>query len=191
MIYCQQGHGVFGHLNLEDTDDVAHQNALKRRLACHLAQLIQVVLLNCRPPAPAQSRWTGVPAVARFCYGLFAWHRIFVPLFATLHPSAAKGKGKGKGRGRGRGRGRGTRDCGEVGGSDDDGAYPVAAADADVLTLVEQRISVPFIVYSRIKNHGSVTWVTLNWRRLFVLHRHLQQIQRCSNNKFNDGVDCL
>lgn len=162
MIYCEEGHGVFGHLNLEAADDVAYQNALKSRLACHLAQLIQVIFLNCRPPAPAQSRWTGVPAVARFCYGLYSWHRIFVPLFASLRPTSAKSKGKGKGKGRGRGRGRDARNCGEVGGSDDDGAYPVAAADADVLTLADRRrISVPFIVHSRIKNHGSVIYSTL------------------------------
>ena len=76
----------------------------------HISSLVKLIFLNSRPAPPAQSRWTGVPNVARWCYGLFAFHGLFSRLVSSLSPNSdAAGGGRGRG-GRGaRARGRGRQ----------------------------------------------------------------------------------
>lgn len=78
----------------------------RRSLVEHVSKLVKLILLNQRPAQPAQSRWTGVPCVARFAFGLFAFHGLLAKLIQSLPGGTKPGKGKG-GRGRGRGRGNG------------------------------------------------------------------------------------
>lgn len=73
------------------TDTSRYQSpAIRAALVKHISNLIRSVFLSQRPTTPAQSRWTGVPAVARFAYGLYAFHRLFSFLCKKLAP---RGKG--------------------------------------------------------------------------------------------------
>ena len=53
------------------------------RIASHLGRLIKQVFLNIRPCQPAQARWTGVPAVAIFCFGLWCFHGLLSLLLSA------------------------------------------------------------------------------------------------------------
>ena len=134
---------VAGHDNWADSTKITiylgmsadiNNRSFRESLSEHVVRLVQLLLLNQRPAQPAQSRWTGVPCVARFAYGLFAFHNLFKHVMpALLESSTNKNAGRGRGRGRGRGgRGQGTRDARPEDEETNANADPVpAAADAD------------------------------------------------------------
>ena len=109
----------------------------------HLTNLVRAIFMNVRPSPPAQSRWTGVCAVARFCFGLYSFHNLLKGIFAYLKPIPSNNKGKGRGRGKGKGgkggrngRGKGKGQEEEDGHEDQDGQdvdpVPQPAGDLDV-----------------------------------------------------------
>lgn len=61
------------------------------RIAEHLSQVLKLLFLNVKPAQPSQARWTGIPSVAAFCFGLICYHNLFARLMA-----AALGKGLSK-----------------------------------------------------------------------------------------------
>ena len=67
--------------------------AVKAAICSHIAELVIAVFLNSRPATPAQSRWTGVPSIARFGYGLFAFHGLLGVLCKALMPKGQERPG--------------------------------------------------------------------------------------------------
>ena len=116
---------VFYHGEHSDEDAV---NRVKCRVASHLARLFNLIFLNVRPPPPAQSRWTGVPAVAAFCYGAFCFHNLFKSLIGALSQSSSGNARKGKGKGKGKGRGNAADDVGGLPNADADDAWRTQGA---------------------------------------------------------------
>ena len=66
--------------------DECQNPSLQAALVKHISNLVREVFLSQRPCAPAQSRWTGVPNCAQFCFGLYSFHRLFQFLCANLAP---------------------------------------------------------------------------------------------------------
>lgn len=72
---------------MEDATLPASRSAAAKLLEVlghHVTTLVQHLFLHVKPPKPAQSRWTGVPAVSQWCLALSLFHRLFVPLMKAL-----------------------------------------------------------------------------------------------------------
>ena len=69
-------------------------DALLKALANHVGTLCEHLFLSCKPPRPAQARWTGVPAVSKWCLCFSLFHQLLDPLLSSL---ASGGKVPGSG----------------------------------------------------------------------------------------------
>ena len=70
--------------------------ACKKVICEHIVDLVTAFFLNGRPATPAQSRWTGVPCVARFAFGLYSFHGLLGGFWQAL-VSGARGGGNPNG----------------------------------------------------------------------------------------------
>lgn len=103
--------------------------AFRESIIRRVSTLFKAIFLCKRPATPAQSRWTGIPSVTRFVYGLFSFHGFLAKLFQIAFQPSSGGKGKGKGKGKGR--------KGNVAAAERPAEEAVPpAADADVLSSV-------------------------------------------------------
>ena len=57
-------------------------------LSNHVAVLCEHLFLSSKPPRPAESRWTGVPSVCRWCLAFSCFHQLLGPLLKALAAGA-------------------------------------------------------------------------------------------------------